>query len=160
MEYIIREIRSDEYQLLDDFLYEAIFQRDEDNLAPREIIKEPSLKVYIENWGKEHDYCLLAENDGRAVGAVWVRIINGFGHIDDAVPEFAISLYKEYRGFGIGTELMKHMLQLLKEKGYKKTSLAVQKDNYALKLYKKVGFCIIDENEEEFILVCDLQLLI
>jgi len=156
MEYIIREMRADEYHLLDEFLYEAIYQRGEDDLLPREIIKEPSLKVYIENWGKKHDYCLLAESDGSVVGAVWVRIIDGFGHIDNTVPEFAISLYKEYRGFGIGTELMSHMLRLLKRKGYKKTSLAVQKDNYAIKLYQKVGFSIIDENEQEFIMVCDL----
>ncbi len=156
MEYIIREMRNDEYQLLDEFLYEAIFQRDENNILPREVTKEPSLKVYTENWGKKHDYCLFAESCGSVIGAVWVRIINGFGHIDDTIPEFAISLYKEYRGLGIGTELMRNMLQLLKNNGYKKTSLAVQKDNYALKLYEKVGFRIIDENELEFIMVCDL----
>lgn len=156
MDYIIREMRAGEYHLLDEFLYEAIFQRDEDNLLPREVINEPSLRVYTENWGKKHDYCLFAESDGIVVGAVWVRIINGFGHVDDTVPEFSISLYKEYRGFGIGTELMNHMLRLLKRQGYKQTSLAVQKDNYALKLYQKVGFRIIDENEQEYIMVCDL----
>lgn len=156
MEYIIREMRTDEYHLLDEFLYEAIFQKDENNLLPREVIKEPSLKVYIENWGKKHDYCLLAESNVKVIGAVWVRIINGFGHIDDRTPEFSISLYKEYRGFGIGTELMKNMIQLLKSKGYKKTSLSVQKDNYALRLYEKVGFQIVDENEQEFIMVCVL----
>ncbi len=156
MEYIIREMKHDEYQLLDDFLYEAIFQRDEKQLLPKKVIKEPSLKIYTENWGKDHDYCLFAELDKCVIGAVWVRIIDGFGHIDGTVPEFAISLYKEYRGLGIGTELMKKMLQLLKEKGYKKTSLAVQKDNYALKLYQKVGFRIVGENEQEYIMICDL----
>ncbi len=33
---------------------------------------------------------------------------------------------------GIGTALMEAMLQLLKEKGYKQTSLSVQKANYAV----------------------------
>lgn len=51
---------------------------------------------------------------------------------------------------------METMLKILKDKGYKKTSLAVQKDNYAVKMYKKVGFKIIDENEQEYIMVCDL----
>ena len=37
--------------------------------------------------------------------------------------------------------------------GYKKASLAVQKENYALKMYLKVGFKIFDENEEEFIMI-------
>jgi len=48
------------------------------------------------------------------------------------------------------------MLKLLKNKGYKKTSLAVQKDNYAVKMYKNVGFRIVDENEQEYIMICDL----
>ena len=82
--------------------------------------------------------------------------MNDYGHIDDNTPSFAISLYEEYRGKGIGTELMKTMLKLLKDKGYKKTSLAVQKDNYAVKMYKKVGFKIIDENKQEYIMICDL----
>lgn len=46
------------------------------------------------------------------VGAVWVRNIHGYGDLDDETPEFAISLYKEYRGYGIGTELMRQMLEL------------------------------------------------
>ena len=69
-------------------------------------------------------------------------------------PSFAISLLKEYRGCGIGTELMKRMLAELWKCGYKQASLAVQKMNYAVKMYKKVGFEIVDENEEEFIMVC------
>lgn len=51
---------------------------------------------------------------------------------------------------------MKNMLKLLKEKGYNKTSLSVQKNNYAIKMYQKVGFKIIDENKEEYIMVCNL----
>lgn len=51
---------------------------------------------------------------------------------------------------------MYRMLELLKSKNYKKASLAVQKANYAVKMYKKVGFEIVDENDEEYIMVCDL----
>lgn len=34
--------------------------------------------------------------------------------------------------------------------------LAVQKMNYVVLMYKKVGFEVIDENEEEYIIVCKL----
>ena len=44
----------------------------------------------------------------------------------------------------------------LKEKGYKQASLAVQKANYAVRMYEKVGFRTIDENDEEYIMVCEL----
>jgi len=152
-EYIIREMRVDEYYLLEDFLYEAIFQKDENKLLPREVIKHPSLNVYIEDFGaRPHDYCLCAEIGEKVAGAVWVRVINGFGRVDNETPEFAISLYKEYRGRGIGTALMANMLKLLGEKGYKKTSLAVQKDNYALRMYEHLGFQRISESKEEYIM--------
>ena len=83
--------------------------------------------------------------------------MNDYGHIDNNTPSLAISLYEEYRSKGIGTKLMNEMKKLLKEKGYQKTSLAVQKKNYAVNMYKKVGFKIIDENEEEYIMICDLK---
>lgn len=156
MEYKIRGMREEEYPLLTDFLYEAIYQKDEHNLLPRNVIEEPSLKIYIENFGLKHDHCLVAETKGKVVGAVWVRIIHGFGHVGDGVPELAVSLYKEFRGYGIGTELMKSMLQLLKCKGYRKVSLAVQKDNYAFKMYQNIGFGIVSENNEEYVMECNL----
>ena len=81
-----------------------------------------------------------------------------FGHISKTVPEFAISVYPEFRGKGIGKNLMKAMLKLLKSKGYTLASLTVQKDNYAVKMYQQVGFEIVDENAEEFIMSCQLDL--
>lgn len=160
-DFIIRKIEPSEIHLLRDFLYEAIFQRDETNLLPRDIINKPELSVYIDNFSESNDFCLVADIDGKVVGAVWTRIlsgkIKGFGNIDDQTPEFAISLYREYRNRGIGTVLMRSMLRLLKEQGYMQTSLAVQKDNYAVRMYQNVGFKIIEESKEEYLMVCDLN---
>ncbi len=154
---IIREIRKEEYKILEDFLYEAIFIPKGTKKPPREIINNEELQVYIKDFGTDkNDNCLVAEYDNKIVGACWTRIMDDYGHIDNDTPSFAISLYEEYRGKGIGTDLMKTMLKLLKYKGYKKTSLSVQKNNYAVKMYKNVGFKIIDENEEEYIMICDL----
>ena len=158
MNYNIRKIRKDEYILLEDFLYEAIFIPEGVEPPPRSIINQPDLQVYIRNFGEEKDdICFVAEADGKVVGAVWVRDMNDYGHIAEGVPSFAISLYKEYRNFGIGTRLMETMLSELKNRGYERTSLAVQKANYAVRMYKKVGFEIIDENDEEYIMVCELK---
>ena len=103
------------------------------------------------------DNCLVTEADGKVVGAVWTRIMDDYGHVDDKTPSFAISLYRDYRGKGIGTAMMRRMLEMLKEQGYERASLAVRKANYAVRMYEKVGFRTIDENEEEYIMVCDLQ---
>lgn len=143
--------------MLKDFLYEAIFIPQGIEPPPKNIIENDALQVYIKDFGKlPDDKCLVAEVDEKIVGAAWVRIMNDYGHVDDETPSFAISLYKDYRGYGIGTNLMTRMLELLKRQGYKRASLAVQKENYAVKLYKKVGFEIIDENEEEYIMICIL----
>lgn len=157
MEYNIRKICENEYCLLKDFLYEAIFVPDGMLAPPKSIIDQPELQVYIKDFGKyESDIGLIAETDGKAVGAVWVRIMDDYGHIDNNTPSFAISLYKDHRGMGIGTAMMKKMLGILKSKGYKQASLAVQKANYAVKLYRKTGFEIVGENTEEYIMLCRL----
>lgn len=62
---------------------------------------------------------MVAQVSDKIVGAVWVRIMNDYGHIDNETPSFAISLLKEYRNYGIGTELMKQMLMKLKLAGHK-----------------------------------------
>lgn len=40
--------------------------------------------------------------------------------------------------------------------GYERASLAVQKANYAVKMYTDLGFQIFKENDEEYIMVCEL----
>lgn len=157
MQYTIRPMREEEYHLLGDFLYEAIFIPEGVEPPPRAIIEQPELQVYIRNFGKESgDCCFVAEADGRVVGAVWARIMNDYGHIADDVPSLAISLYEEYRGMGLGTALMYKILSRLREMGFARASLAVQKANFAGKLYEKVGFKTIDQNDEEYIMLCEL----
>ncbi|MDE6616426.1 MAG: GNAT family N-acetyltransferase [Lachnospiraceae bacterium] len=156
MEYIIREIKESEYPLLASFLYEAVFIPEGKPRPPKSIIEKPELQLYISGFGKEDDRCLVAETEDKIVGAVWTRIINDYGHIDDETPSFAISIYKGYRNRGIGTELVAAMLKLLKHNGYKQVSLSVQKANYAASMYKKAGFEVVYENEEEYIMICKL----
>lgn len=157
MDYKIREIKESEYSVLSDFLYEVIFIPKGMEKPPKSIIEQSELQVYIADFGKADDWCWVAEVKEKIVGAVWVRIMNDYGHIDDETPSLAISLYDEYRSLGIGTALMEAMLQFLKDKGYKKTSLSVQKANYAVTMYRKIGFKVVSETEEEYIMVCELQ---
>jgi ribosomal protein S18 acetylase RimI-like enzyme/ketosteroid isomerase-like protein len=154
---IIRELRSGEIPILEDMLYEAIYQPDEDNPIPKSVLKIPEVEAYIKDFGShKDDYCLVAELDSKIIGAVWVRIISGdikgYGYMDDSTPEFAISLFKEYRNRGIGTQLMSAMIKYLRNSGYKQTSLNVKKENYAIKLYKKMGFEVIAEDKEDYLM--------
>lgn len=150
MDYKIRTISEGEESLLQDFLYQAVF-------VPEGVPAPPKLQIYITGFGtKKDDIGLVAEVNKKAVGAVWVRIMDDYGHIDNATPSIAVSLYKDYRGYGIGTALMKEMLRILKDRGYKQASLSVQKANYAVNMYQKTGFEIVDEKGEEYIMLCRL----
>lgn len=151
---IIRPILKKEIPLMTDFIYEAIFQREEEPRLSRTVIQEPSIWMYIDHFGvKKDDHCLLAEINGIIVGMIWVRCINGYGFIDDHTPELAMSVYTEYRGKGIGSKLLKEMLRFLKDLGYSKVSLSVEKDNYAAKMYSQFGFQVIEEKGNDYLML-------
>lgn len=153
----IRKIQPQEIPVLDDFLYEAIFIPQGVVPPPRSIIEQEDLQVYVRGFGDEpHDHCLVADVDGKIAGAVWVRIMDDYGHVDDQTPSLAISLYPEYRGQGIGTQLLLQMMDLLRKEKYAQVSLSVQKENYALRMYEKAGFKIVEDRGEEVLMVARL----
>lgn len=156
MNYIIRDMKPEEYSLLSDFLYEVIFIPEGMQKPDRTIIHQPELALYIEDFGQPDDICLVADVQGKPVGAIWSRIMNDYGHVDEETPSLAISLFEDCRNRGIGTMLMKAMLQKLKEAGYRQVSLSVQKANYAMHMYEKAGFRTMRENPEECVMVREL----
>ena len=154
---VIREILPEEIPVLEEFLYQAIFVPEGVDAPERSIVRNEDLQVYVRNFGMQaDDRCLVAECNGKVVGAVWTRVMNDYGHIADGIPSLAMSLYKEYRNKGIGTALLEQMLQLLRKDGYKQVSLSVQKTNYAVRMYRKAGFAVLNETDEEYIMMCNL----
>ena len=79
-----------------------------------------------------------------------------YGHIDNDTPSMAISLLTEYRRLGIGTHLLNDLLLLLKENGYLRASLSVQKKNPALHFYQRTGFRIVAEQGTEYLMLWDI----
>ena len=157
MNYSIRAIRQTEYPLLQDFLYEAIFVPEGTVPPDRSILLLPELQVYIADFGQyKDDLCFIAEVADQVAGAVWVRDMPDYGHVADGIPSFAISLYPQYRGRGIGTALMRHMLAALKQRGYQKASLSVQKANAAVRMYLRLGFEILEDHGEEYLMLYHL----
>lgn len=153
----IRKIKECEYPLLDDFLYKAIYIPENEIAPPKNVTKIPELQVYIKDFGKsKDDIGFVAEFDKKVVGMIWARVTNDYGHIDDEIPSLAMSVDREFQNKGIGTELLKKILEELKGKKYEKVSLSVQKENYAVKLYRKVGFKVYEETSEEFIMLLEI----
>ena len=157
MDYVIREMWKEEYPLLKDFLYEAVYVPEGAEPPDRVILESPELQVYIRDFGySRHDHALAAVVDGDIAGVVWARIMDDYGHINDETPSLAISVHNGYRNSGIGTALLKEMLLYMKMKGYPAVSLSVQKANYAVRMYQKAGFCIVKENDEEYVMAAQL----
>ena len=160
MELTIRPIRREEFPLLADFLYDAIYRSDPSSPLPRQIIEHPSLRIYIADFGTlPDDRCLVAQAEGHVVGMVWVRCIRAYGYIGEGIPEFVLSVAAPCRGQGIGTRLMREMLQRLSAAGYPEASLSVQRRNPAVRLYRRLGFRTVKRTLEEYIMVCDLRQL-
>lgn len=152
-ELIIRAMQPEEYPLLREFLYQAIFLPEGTVPPSRSVIDLPELQIYIADFGTQFgDHCLAAEVNGKIVGTVWSRIMADYGHIDKDTPSLAISLLPEYRGQGIGTKLLNDLLSLLCEKGFRQVSLSVQKKNPAVRLYKRAGFQILEEKGTEYLM--------
>jgi GNAT superfamily N-acetyltransferase len=70
---------------------------------------------------------------------LWQEDEKGFGYISDTLPELAMAVLPEYRGQGIGTQLLANILELANTH-YPAVSLNVRADNPAVRLYTRAGF--------------------
>jgi len=160
MKIELREITTAEYPLLEDFLYGALFLPFGTEPPSRDVIFQPEIFIYIEGFGSKYGDCgVIAEaEEYGVVGIAWTRIIPAYGHIDNETPELAVSVVSECRGQGIGTALLTKLFSSLRERGFKRTSLSVQKENPAASLYQRAGYEILYENDEDYIMVKQLVL--
>ncbi len=154
----VREIKPHEIPLLIDFLYEAIYQPGDNPKVPRTVLQDPMIWAYIDNFGSlPDDVCHVAIVNGLIIGAVWSCPGCSYGKVDATTPELAISIYPEYRNKGIGSILLSSHIAYLSDNGYRQVSLSVAKDNYAVKLYRKIGFEIIEERESDYLMIKKLK---
>jgi len=99
-----------------DMLYQALYVPPGAAAFPREIVHQPEISRYVEDWGRRDDAGFVAmDGDAqRRVAAVWIRLLTGerrgYGYVDDATPELSIAALPDYRGRGIGTSLMERVL--------------------------------------------------
>lgn len=158
----IRVLRSNEIDFLSDMLYEAIFIPEGHEPLPREVLKDPSLSKYIDNWGKDrYDIALVAEVDQQLVGAIWGRLLTeeskGFGFIDNHTPELSMAVRAEFRNKGIGTKLIQAIASAYRELGVEYLSLSVDKANSATNLYKRLGCEIVEETATSWTMKKNIQ---
>jgi ribosomal protein S18 acetylase RimI-like enzyme len=131
--------KSDE-PFLWEMLYQALYVPEGEPPFPREILQQPEIKIYVEKWGTDSDQGVIALNDNSPVGAVWVRKIKAYGFVAEDIPELTIAVLPEFRGRGIGSNLMKQLFSFISSEA---VSLSVTAENPAMKLYQRLGFEIV-----------------
>ena len=140
-----RAIEKSDEPFLWEMLYQALYVPAGEPPFPRAILMEPGIKIYVENWGADSDQGLVALNDDKPIGAVWVRLIKAYGFVEDEIPELTIAVLPEFRGRGIGSNLITELFSQISPK-YKAVSLSVTAENPAMKLYQRLGFEVVRIN--------------
>ena len=143
-------------------LYEAATWRGgADVPAFADVVEEPATARYIEEWGRDGDVAVIAEVAGRPVGAAWYRLFSregpGHGFVDEAVPELSIAVAPEARGQGIGTALLRALVEQAGRDGFAALSLSVEEDNAAARLYAREGFERVGTSGGAATMVCRLR---
>lgn len=158
----IRPARTSDQTFLEDMLYQSLYVPEGFGPFPKEIIRRPDIAKYIENWGKDGDIAFIAVDSKTAmsVAAVWLRLLQGsqkgYGYVNDETPEVGVAVLSDYRGQGIGRQLLERLFEEAVTT-YDAISLSVSKGNPAQKLYTQLGFIVVAEDETSVTMLKHLE---
>jgi GNAT superfamily N-acetyltransferase len=149
MHALIRPLRQDDEPFLWQMLYYAAHMQEDGTTSSDTAKNNPGLQKYVQEWGRETDMGVLAlhPHDQSPIGAAWIRLLieekKMSSLINDGTPELAIAVLPDYIRQGIGTQLMKHLLEAA-SKLYPAVMLSVRMSNPARHLYERMGFEAVD----------------
>jgi len=165
LEIDIREALPSDRDFLFEMLYQSIFVAPGADPPGREVLHLPKIRRYVEDWGREGDYALVAEKDSgdgedRRVGALSLRFFPanfpGYGFIDETIPEIGIAVVPVHRGKGVGSALLTALLDR-SDSRYPAISLSVDPENPAVNLYRRFGFVECGRSGASIVMRYDLQ---
>lgn len=117
----------------------------------RVVRARPELRHYVDGWPRPTDVGVVAEADGRPIGAAWLRRFGpddpGYGFVGPDVPELTIAVAGAWRGLGVGARLLDAVLAAGQRRGSDRVSLSVEPGNRtAAALYRSRGFRDVGTN--------------
>jgi len=157
----IRPATKDDDDFLKTMLYEAArWNPDWPREPMAEVLDDPVLRRYHEDWGRPGDGGMVAELDDTPVGAAWYRLFTedapGYGYVDEKTPEVSIAVQPLHRRKGIGGTLLRAAMVGAREEGYQTLSLSVAVHNRSRMLYQRVGFEKVGERGESWTMLVNL----
>jgi ribosomal protein S18 acetylase RimI-like enzyme len=151
--YSIRPFEQKDMSFLWEMLYQSIHVPEGQQPPSRDILKHPSIEKYLKDWGNPNDHALIAaDNDSNPIGAVWIRRFDrdnpGYGFVDEYTPELGMAIMPQFRGRGIGRQLLLAMSELSRSLGLVALTLSVDPSNTpALRLYEKNGYVMVHQDD-------------
>ena len=141
----LRSAVPDDAAFLRSMLFEALYVPGGEDPFPQSILDEPAIRHYVADFGSwPGDVGVIGLEDGRPVGACWLRAFAGddpgYGWVADEVPELTIAVVDDMRGRGLGTLLIETVLQKAAAQGVERISLSVDPRSPAFRLYERLGF--------------------
>lgn len=96
-------------------------------------------RKFIKRHFNKNSLLIIAESQRSIIGVLGAA--GGSNRRNRHVVGIGVSVMKEWQGKGVGTAMMKRLINWSRKAGIKKIKLAVMtKNTPAIKLYKKVGF--------------------
>ncbi|MBP1632938.1 MAG: putative acetyltransferase [Acidobacteria bacterium] len=97
------------------------------------------------------DVGVVAESDGALLGVAFCRLFtsddHGHGYVDDETPEVAVAVAEGYRGGGLGARLLNELAEAARRAGFLQLSLSVDSGNPARRLYRRLGYRTVSDDE-------------
>jgi ribosomal protein S18 acetylase RimI-like enzyme len=154
---VIRALAPEDEPILWIMLYLAIHVPPREPLPPLNSIFQPELARYVQGWGQPGDSGFVAfDTQNLPIGAAWLRLLTGekrgYGWVDDQTPELSIAVVPEYRGMGLGTQLLSKAIHLAGEH-FPAVSLSVSSGNPAASLYRRMGFVEVQKSSQSLTMV-------
>ena len=157
----IRPATPEDAEFLKTMLYEASRWNPDWPFEPIEqVLAEPMVVRYHEEWGRPGDGGVIAELDGVPVGACWYRVFTaeapGYGFVDEKIPELGLAVQPLHRRKGIGEALLRAAKVQAREEGYQALSLSVAAHNRSRMMYQRSGFEKVAEDGDSWTMVANL----
>lgn len=145
MDYEVRALTAKDESIVWEMLQYASHE-----LSLESVQKQPYLARYAAGWGRAGDSGCVATKDIALIGAAWLRLWleddKGFGYVSNEIPELAMAVLPDFRGQGIGTQLLTQVLEGAK-RCFPAVSLNVRGDNGVVRLYERAGFVKVPGSE-------------
>ncbi len=137
----------------EEFLWRMLFyashSNDEPGVEVDDIRSNPDLVGYIAGWRDMGHLGVVAE-DTRPIGAAWLRSLGAEDStnpvfVDVETPELAVAVEPGMEGRGIGSTMIRSVLDEAAGRGVPAVVLSARADNPAVLLYERLGFEVVGE---------------